>query len=255
MYDLAAILTAQLQAGRGRTPCLRRSARCIPACRNLHSKSRPYRRSYCVTQASSQDTQWGAIVSKIQLEAGTLEIAPMAEQDKGAVAVLLTRSFADSPEYQSVSDVEEFVDCMFEYPPQAVILVARLQPADRSGIATPPGKSYRLAGLVSLSFDDVTRESFQHLPPPEDAVYLSNMAVDAKCRRMGIARHMLKACETMSNRMAPHMRRICLHVRLTNTPASALYSSEGYNVLKEDSFLVRLQNRTPQRLMQKTLKQ
>ena len=40
-----------------------------------------------------------------------------------------------------------------------------------------------MAGIAAMSYTDDTRENCDHLPAPLACAYLSNMAVDTKCRR------------------------------------------------------------------------
>lgn len=68
--------------------------------------------------------------------AGEISIAPIAEEDVGAAAVVLTRAFADSPEALSYSDVSKFLTSILSVPPdKAQVLVARLAP---TGAALQP---------------------------------------------------------------------------------------------------------------------
>lgn len=75
-------------------------------------------------------------------------------------------------------------------------------------------------------------------PPPflPAAVYLSNMSVDAKLRRRGLARRMLAAAEALVASVG--QREICLHARLADAPAQQLYLSSGFEVLSRDNALV-----------------
>lgn len=68
------------------------------------------------------------------------------------------------------------------------------------------------------------------------AVYLSNMAVDAKLRRRGLARKMLAAAEALV--ASAGQREIYLHVRLADAPAQQLYTSSGFEVLTRDNALL-----------------
>ncbi len=47
----------------------------------------------------------------------------------------------------------------------------------------PEGQDSRLIGTVALSFNRNTREEFPSLQPPDDAAYLSNMAICPGFRR------------------------------------------------------------------------
>ncbi len=83
------------------------------------------------------------------------------------------------------------------------------------------------------------------------AVYLSNMAVDVRLRRQGHARRMLATAEALS--AARGFAAIYLHARLTDEAAQELYLSSGYEVVDQDSFLVKLRGITPRALMRKLL--
>ena len=73
-----------------------------------------------------------------QVPAGEISIAPIAEEDVGAAAVVLTRAFADSPEALSYSDVSKFLTSILSVPPdKAQVLVARLAPI---GAASQPSR-------------------------------------------------------------------------------------------------------------------
>lgn len=56
-----------------------------------------------------------------------------------------------------------------------------------------PGKSSMIVGLGVLSFNTATREQMPTLQPPDQAAYLSNIAVDPQFRRYG------QACPTVQS--------------------------------------------------------
>ncbi|KAL3131349.1 hypothetical protein ABBQ38_000635 [Trebouxia sp. C0009 RCD-2024] len=58
---------------------------------------------------------------------------------------------------------------------------AALERSDPSQL--PTGKSSVVAGLAVLSFNTATREQVPTLQPPDQAAYLSNIAVDPRYRR------------------------------------------------------------------------
>jgi hypothetical protein len=75
-----------------------------------------------------------------------------------------------------------YTDFMLRHAvPNGVLLIARLFPVDPSVL--PPGQQSRLVGTTALTFGAALREDFPTLQPPDDAAYLSNMAVDPKLRR------------------------------------------------------------------------
>ena len=55
--------------------------------------------------------------------------------------------------------------------------------ADGSSVLVPIGQSSRVVGLVAMSYTQATREEEPRMPVPHGAAYLTNMAVDPKCRR------------------------------------------------------------------------
>ena len=63
--------------------------------------------------------------------------------------------------------------------------------------------------------------------------YLSNLAVRTECRRQGIARHLLSACERVV--LDWGFQDIYLHVLESNYPARQLYLKAGYQVQETDS--------------------
>lgn len=181
---------------------------------------------------------------------GTLTIRPAQPADVGPASVLLTRAFAGSLQGVPIGDARQYCQDSLTQPPRGVLLVARLQPADPSLL--PPGQASRLCATVGLSFCRETREDFPTLQPPDDAVYLSNMSVDAKLRRRGLARRMLAAAEALVASVG--QREICLHARLADAPAQQLYLSSGFEVLSRDNALVaKVRGITPRALMRKRL--
>lgn len=100
-------------------------------------------------------------------------------------------------------------------------------------------------GTVGLAFDLAeasTRdglEKLRQLPPA--AAYLSNMAVDPKLRRNGVARAMLRACGAAAARgpaggagAGVARDEIYLHVREGDEPAARLYAGYGYEEVERD---------------------
>lgn len=62
---------------------------------------------------------------------------------------------------------------------------------------------------------------------------------------------MLSSCEILARMLGFEF--IYLHARLADEPAMLLYTSSGYENVDEDSWLVKLRNITPRRLMRKRL--
>mmetsp|Transcript_25071 Transcript_25071/g.64600 ORF Transcript_25071/g.64600 Transcript_25071/m.64600 type:complete len:157 (+) Transcript_25071:362-832(+) len=134
-------------------------------------------------------------------------------------------------------------------------MVGGCMPAD-PGVARhrtdPASGQSRVVGLACLSFTPSTRDQFNTLQPGDECCYLSNMAVDQKMRRQGVAIALLSACDKYV-RENTEMRRIQLHVRLDATAAKALYAKWGYKTQAEDGFMVRLRGDSQRALMCKDL--
>ncbi|PSC75660.1 acyl-N-acyltransferase [Micractinium conductrix] len=169
--------------------------------------------------------------------------------DVGPASVLLTRAFAGSLQGIPIQDARQYCLDSLKQVPRGVLLVARLQPDDPALL--PPGQASRVVATTGLSFCRATREDFPTLQPPDEAVYLSNMAVDGKLRRYGFARLMLAAAEGLA--AAQGGRQLYLHARLADAPAQQLYLSSGYAVVGRDGFLAKLRGITPRALMVKPL--
>ena len=109
----------------------------------------------------------------------------------------------------------------------------------------------RIVATAALSFHTDSRENFATLPPPENAAYLCNIAVDPTFRRQGYARRMLAACESIAS--AQGFPDLYLHLRLADTAARSLYESSGYSQVDADSWLIKLRGLTPSALIVKHL--
>lgn len=148
---------------------------------------------------------------------------------------------------------------MVNMPPRGVFLVGRLHPSSSPSPASsspppswlPPKQESRLLATASISFDPISRDTFQTLRPPDHEAYLCNIAVDPKFRRRGIARKMLVACEELTKSRG--FRTLYLHVRMGDEGARALYESSGFVEVDSDSWLVKLRGMTPSTLMVKSL--
>ncbi|KAK9839526.1 hypothetical protein WJX81_007401 [Elliptochloris bilobata] len=140
---------------------------------------------------------------------------------------MVVRSDQDGPEALSYSDVSKFLTSLLAVPPEkAQVLVARLAPTDTTLL--PAGRTTRLVGTAGISIDPAEREFFGpfQVRPPDTSVYLSNMAVDARFRRQGIAQLLLAACEQAAA-AAGRSNDICLIVNQANDAAQALYQQAG----------------------------
>ena len=138
---------------------------------------------------------------------------------------------------------------MLNAPPRGVLLVGRLYPLDSEDECPwlPPGQKSRLIATASISFHPDTRESFLSAKPPDEDAYLANIGVDPSFRRHGVARKMLECCEKLAQDQS--CSSIYLHVRLGDIGPLNLYTSAGYSVVYEDSWLLKLRGRTPTALM------
>ena len=115
----------------------------------------------------------------------------------------------------------------------------------------PPGRQYRLAGTVAVTFRDGQQQGMQH---PEGTAQLGNLAVDPKMRRLGIARLLLESAEQHARAQGAAALSLAVHV--DNAPARSLYVCAGY---REDSSqgplqtLVRLARREKLVVMRKPM--
>ncbi|WIA21388.1 hypothetical protein OEZ85_000604 [Tetradesmus obliquus] len=170
-----------------------------------------------------------AAVKEAVIPAGKVTVGFLQANDVQGAGLLLTRAFAGTPEAVKLDEAVKFMQLHIN-DEQECTLVAKLLPTDPALL--PPGKSARLVGVVSLSFSAAGREDFCSLAPPADQPYLSNMAVDPKFRRQGIARAMLEACDSAAQGRAQDT--IWLHVRQADEAAQQLYTNYGYSEVVRD---------------------
>ncbi|KAG2492918.1 hypothetical protein HYH03_008831 [Edaphochlamys debaryana] len=214
------------------------------------------------TQPSSQP-QW-----ELAVPTGRVVIRPIQPSDVEGAGVVLTRAFSGTSEAVSLTDVLADINGLLDESSQGLCLVARLYPTDPTAPgALPPGQDSRLVGTacVSLSAD---AQPIHRLPPvnrpPPGAAYVSNMAVDAKFRRQGIAKALLAACEEVARQAGDSAgggagagagaREAWLHVREADAPARALYDRSGYGAVTKDTWLQTVQHKIkPRVLMRRAL--
>lgn len=105
-----------------------------------------------------------------------------------------------------------------------------------------------LVGAVELS-----RYCTQgRLPQPQQATYISNLAVSPNYRRQGIARQLLKSCEQMTAQWG--RQNIFLHVLENNHQAQRLYEQCGYQLYRvEPSLTAVIFNQPRQLLLKKSI--
>ncbi|GLC46478.1 hypothetical protein PLESTM_001879800 [Pleodorina starrii] len=200
---------------------------------------------------------------EVQTPLGRLLIRSIERAEVQAASVVLTRAFASSAEAVPLNEVLKDIESMLpadssdgsdpSLHPVAVgggqggaagaaaagyFFVARLFPDDPQQAPLPPGQDSRLVGTASLSLS-AESQPVRRLPPvnlpPAGAAYVSNMAVDPRVRRRGVARVLLAACEDAAR--AAGRREVWLHVREADGAARALYDGAGYGTVTKDSWL------------------
>lgn len=145
-----------------------------------------------------------------------------------------------------------YCERMLTAQPKGLFLVGKLFPNENEQPDwLKPNTDSRIIATAALSFHSDSREQFATLPPPENAAYLCNIAVDPTFRRKGYARTMLAACEKIAS--SKGFTELYLHLRLVDAAARSLYESSGYNQLNADSWLIKLRGLTPSALMVKRL--
>ncbi|KAI8109044.1 hypothetical protein M9435_005460 [Picochlorum sp. BPE23] len=186
----------------------------------------------------------------LKFEDKVFSVSEMSSTDISAASVVLTRAFAASPQYIPIQECKEYCRSMLDRMPEGAMLVGKMHPVvadeDPSPSWLPEGQESRIVATASISFCSKSRENFLSLKPPDDDAYLCNIAVDTSFRRMGLAKHMLQCVEHFSQSQGYHT--IYLHVRLGDEAAMSLYEQAGYKQVAADSWLVKLQNRTPNAL-------
>jgi ribosomal protein S18 acetylase RimI-like enzyme len=80
-------------------------------------------------------------------------------------------------------------------------------------------------------------------------IYLSNLAVQAACRRRGVARKLLEAAEQLAAEWG--FRELYLHVMADNARARLLYKTMGYQLCQIEPTVFSLFNLQPSRLLLK----
>ncbi len=92
-----------------------------------------------------------------------------------------------------------------------------------------PDEPEQLVGTIELTLRSTAPWSMCQPRYP----YLANLAVRAECRRQGIARHLLSACERVVLEWG--CQDMYLHVLESNHQARQLYLKAGYQVQETDS--------------------
>ncbi|KAJ9506305.1 hypothetical protein QJQ45_019772 [Haematococcus lacustris] len=194
--------------------------------------------------------QLQALAWEMSTPHGKVMVRALRQQDVAGACVVLTRAFLGTPDAVSFTDASKFVEGMLSSLPKAVTYLARLYPSDPALL--PPNQDSRPVGTVTLSLHPDTLQQTPTLPPPPDTAYLSNMAVDTKFRRCGIARALL--CVSDQAAAIGGHRQIYLHVRQGDEAALRLYSMSAYQEVARDSFMAaQLKDVRPRILMCKQL--
>eukprot|EP00197_Chlamydomonas_leiostraca_P002565 CAMPEP_0202858056 /NCGR_PEP_ID=MMETSP1391-20130828/746_1 /ASSEMBLY_ACC=CAM_ASM_000867 /TAXON_ID=1034604 /ORGANISM="Chlamydomonas leiostraca, Strain SAG 11-49" /LENGTH=239 /DNA_ID=CAMNT_0049536927 /DNA_START=230 /DNA_END=949 /DNA_ORIENTATION=- len=181
---------------------------------------------------------------------GKVVCRAMGGEDGVGACVVLTRAFAGSPEEIGITDATKYVDKMRENVPRGILYIAALYPSDPA--LRPPNRDCRVIGTVALSLHQDTLQQIPTLPPPPHSAYLSNMAVDQKFRRMGVAKALLALCDQAV--AVAGLSDVYLHVRQGDAPAATLYGAAGYAEVARDSFLsAQLKKVRPRVLMRKSV--
>ncbi|KAI5078778.1 hypothetical protein GOP47_0006449 [Adiantum capillus-veneris] len=136
--------------------------------------------------------------------------------------------------------------------PNAVTLVGLYKPCEEAMANEQLARKWWLAGAVEISFNAGGKPKDMQAPlPPEDAPFLSNMAVLKNFRRRGIGRELLKAAEELALEMGG--TEMYLHCRMVDEAPLNMYKSSGYSVVETDSILSLLLFQRRRHLMYKRL--
>eukprot|EP00250_Pteridium_aquilinum_P031216 c43252_g1_i1 orf=675-2162(-) len=138
------------------------------------------------------------------------------------------------------------------YLPHAVTLVGLYAPSEETNDPEVSTCKWWVAGAVEISFNASGKPKDMQTPlPPEDAPFLSNMAVLKKFRRRGIGRELLRAAEQLAVQMGG--TEMYLHCRMIDEAPLNMYKKSGYAVAETDSILSLLLFQRRRHLMYKTL--
>ncbi|GIL87045.1 hypothetical protein Vretimale_14180 [Volvox reticuliferus] len=217
----------------------------------------PTRCNSTVAQQEQAAKGWRQLRWELQTSIGRMIIRPLERDEAQAAGVVVARAFASSPEAVPLSEALKDIEAIFlENPSPAAdadsgahtssreatldgyFLVARLFPDDPQQTPLPPGQGSRIVGTASISLS-ASSPFVRRLPsvnlPPSDAAYISNMAVDPRFRRRGVARALLAACEDVARSGA--RADVWLHVLEADEAARALYGGAGFVAAAKDSWL------------------
>ncbi|KAH7365531.1 hypothetical protein KP509_18G033200 [Ceratopteris richardii] len=136
--------------------------------------------------------------------------------------------------------------------PHAVTLVGLYEPSEntKSDIGSKP--KWCVSGAVEISFNSLGKPKNMQTPlPPEDAPFMSNMAVSKTYRRRGIGRELLKAAEELVLQLGGH--ELYLHCRMIDEAPLTMYTKSGYSVVATDNVFSLLLFQRRKHLMYKRL--
>ncbi|KAK9868894.1 hypothetical protein WJX84_007733 [Apatococcus fuscideae] len=185
------------------------------------------------------------------LPEGHCSIHRMQHADLGGASTLLMRCFGQLGKLR-LSDIEGLLAELLDEHEDIAFLVTRLtNPHDEALL--PPGRESRVIGVAVIDFHGSSRQYLYSLQPPKDDPYISNMAVDPRFRRRGVASGLLAAASALCERQA--CNRIFLHIQAGASEAEALYLKAGFTVCKTEppSLVQRLQGTEPRKLLMQPL--
>ncbi|KAK9825784.1 hypothetical protein WJX74_007339 [Apatococcus lobatus] len=240
-------VSATLRVVNPRTPV--RFTRCI-ACQRRVAPSRRQKASAhvgCIGLESSQECSY----AEGCLPEGRCTIHRMEREDLAAAATLLMRCFGFKGKLK-LSDIEEFLEQLMDDHDDIAFLVTRLtNPHDESLLAR--GRRARVIGIAVIDFHGSSRQFLYSLQPPDNDPYISNMAVDPRFRRRGVALGLLVAAARLCE--ASGYERMFLHIQAGDSAAEALYLKAGFQICKMEprSLVQRLQNTEPRKLLMQPL--
>ncbi|KAG1681637.1 hypothetical protein FOA52_014146 [Chlamydomonas sp. UWO 241] len=217
--------------------------------KNCHS-TRLRSSSEAVSVTAPGGTESADIIMEAVVPSGRLEISQLRPDEVQSACVVMARAFATTDEEITLTGATQYVRSVLGHGPlKSAFLIARLFPNDPSLL--PPKGTSRVVGTVVISLHPDTMQPCPSQPPPAGSVYLSNMAVDTKLRRQGIARALLAAASSVARDAGRDA--IYLHVKQSDPGPQALYGSNGYAEVSRDNMLVKLQGVAPRILMRTSL--
>lgn len=165
-------------------------------------------------------------------------------QDLESLADVLTDSFHSADAWYRFllpllrMGIQEDLRGRLRNPSTHQICLVAVALQDPKGAIAPPSDSFKqgrlsgsLVGTVEIS-ERMCTLWHSHRGP---YLYLSNLAVDASYRRMGVARQLLIAAEQVATRW--RFQELYLHVMEDNNAARQLYLNAGYRIQQAEMSL------------------